>query len=135
MNSRAFFESLWAEPVTAEEEQPPLCRYAASFQPWAQTLVEVTLQRSTTVSINQAKVLLLDKYFEWRAVSPKPHRDKMSGSGHVCLFAVFEAAYRRLKEAELSLTPPQLIAPTPPPSLPAPSPPPPIPGIFLGEEE
>jgi hypothetical protein len=62
MNSRAFFESLWSESVTAEEARLPLCRFAAAFQPWAETLVTPTLQHPTLIGINQAKILLLDKY-------------------------------------------------------------------------
>ena len=137
MSARAFFESLWTEPVAAEEEAPPLCRFAAAYQSWAETLITPTLQPPTLVGINQAKILLLDKYFEWRNIAPRGHRDKVNTTGHICLWHVFEAAYNRLKEAELSLTPPLLFVPAPPPALPAPAPQPPpsIPGIFLGEEE
>jgi hypothetical protein len=137
MNSRAFFESLWTEPMTAEEEQPSLCRFSVPFQQWAETLITPVLQRPTHVGINQAKILLLDKYFEWRNVAPRAHRDKVNTAGHTCLWHVFEAAYNRLKEAELSLTPPMLFVPPPPPALPPPTQPsrPQITGIFLGVEE
>lgn len=136
MNSRAFFESLWSEPVTAEEERPPLCRFAAEFQPWAEALLSNTLGKRSMIGINQAKLLLLDKYFEWRNVAPRGHRDKMSTTGHCCLWHVFEAAYNRLREAELTLTPPILDTPSAS-RLALPSPPPPaqIAGIFIGEEE
>ncbi len=137
MSARAFFESLWTEPGATEEERPILCRFAVAFQPWAETLVRPILQQPTLVGINQAKILLLDKYFEWRNIAPKGHRDKVSGAGHTCLWHVFEAAYTRLKEAELSLTPPMLFVPAPPPMLPASTAPSTqqIAGIFLGEQE
>jgi hypothetical protein len=134
MSTRAFFESLWSEPLTAEEELPSLFRFAAAFQPWAETLITSTLRQPTTVSINQAKILLVDKYFEWRSVAPRGHRDKMNITGHVCIWHVFEAAYNRLREAEITLTPPLLFVPSPP-ALPAPVQPPQIAGIFLGEKE
>lgn len=136
MNGRAFFESLWSEPVTAEEESPPLCRFAAQFQPWADTLVKNALRKPSQIGISQAKLLLLDKYFEWRNVAPRGHRDKMSTTGHYCLWHIFEAAYNRLREAELTLTPPLLYAPPDTPqALPALPSPPQIAGIFIGEEE
>lgn len=137
MSTRAFFESLWAEPMAAEEEIAPLCRFAAAFQPWAETLIRPLLQQPTLIGINQAKILLLDKYFEWRNIAPRGHRDKVTVAGHTCLWHVFEAAYTRLREVELSLTPPMLFVPAPPPALPTPTPPSPpqIAEIFLGEKE
>jgi hypothetical protein len=137
MNARAFFESLWSEPVTAEQEHPPLCRFATQFQGWAEELLSDTLHVPTIVKINQAKILLLDKYFEWRTVAPRGHRDKVSNTGHICIWHVFFAAYNRLREAELGLTPPQVVEPMPPASagsqalLPARQ----VSGIFLAEED
>lgn len=136
MNARAFFESLWSEPAAAEGDGPPLCRFATQFQTWADALLTETLKRQYVVGINQAKISLLDKYFEWRTIVPRAHRDKVSSTGHLCLWHVFEAAYNRLREAELALTPPLLYVPTQP-SLPAPAAPPAkqIPGIFIAEED
>jgi hypothetical protein len=140
MSARAFFESLWSEPAAAEEEPPSLCRFAAQFQTWAEVLLNNALHKPTEVGINQAKILLVDKYFEWRSVAPRAHRDKMSANGHTCLWHVFEAAYLRLREAEIALIPPVVVVSSSPPALPppvvsAPPPPPQIAGIFIGEED
>lgn len=117
--------------------QPDRCNFAQGFFEWANELCANASERKSTVFVNQAKVLLLDKYFEWRAFVPKSHRNRIGGSGHICVFQVFAEAYERLKVLELSITPPMLFLP---PTLPAPSPPqalptPQIAGIFIGEDE
>lgn len=121
-----------------EEAEPTYCVYARKFNLWAEELCAGAVKDPNTrslVVINQAKVLLLDKYMEWRSFVPKKHR-AYTGSYHVCIFHIFVTAYDRLKVVELSLTPPMLFLPAPPPPLappPAPPPPPQIAGVFIGE--
>lgn|GEM_PF-3873397 len=132
------FEGLWHrhefELPPPEEEQPNLCVYARKFNTWAEELCVGAIQTPTVVSINQAKVLLLDKYMEWRSFVPKRHR-LYTGNAHICIFHVFEGAYDRLKVVELSLTPPMLFIPEPPPPPLPPAGPEPVRGVFIGELE
>ena len=132
MNLDASFHVLWHhyDDLEFSGQQPDHCSFAEQFAPWAEELLDRVTDNPGVVSVNQSKVLLLDKYFEWRAVVPKPHRYHLGrGKGHVCIFQVFETAYERLKVLELSLTPPLLFLPGPPPPRPQ------IAGIFIGEEE
>ncbi len=117
------FEELALPPET------PTCSFAQRFAGWVNELFATMITDPTIVSVNQAKILLVDKYFEWRAVVPKSHRARLGKTGHHCLYQVFEQSYERLKVIELSLTPPMLFIPPPP----TPKPPPQIAGIFLGE--
>lgn len=139
------FQGLWNQhefelpQIESEKEEGPLyCVYARKFSLWAEELCVGVINNptgATVVSINQSKVLLVDKYMEWRSFVPKRHR-LYTGNQHVCIFHVFETAYDRLKVVELSLTPPMLFLPAPPPQplAPPPSPPPPqIAGVFIGE--
>ncbi len=139
------FRGLWHHndnhfdlPLQTEKEVPNLCVYARKFSEWAEELCAGAIQGQTIIGINQAKVQLLDKFFEWRTFAPKRHRNYAATGangpiGHTCIFHVFEAAYDRLKVLELSLTPPLLFLPPPTPP-PAPPPPPPqIAGVFIGE--
>ena len=135
MNSREEFNAVWSR-FADFEFQPAvtpgvLCSYAQKFAEWANELLRDTAS-ANVVSVNQAKVLLLDKYFEWHTFVPKNHRRRLDTQGHTCIYQVFKQTYERLKVVELSLTPPLLFLPSPPP---APPPPPQIAGIFLGEDE
>jgi hypothetical protein len=121
------FETIWSrvDEFAVPKEAIKWCPYARKFAEWSATLVS-TSQRPHLVEVNQAKVLLLDKYFEWRSHVPKSHRDRVGPGGHRCIYHVFEQTYEKLKVIELSLTPPLLFLPPPPP------PPPQIAGLFLG---
>ncbi len=137
MSFDASFERLWhSHDFELPEEPPNLCVYAQKFQEWTQDLCIKVAQIPSIVSVNQFKVLLIDKYFEWRSFSPKRHRNYTGTAqgSHTCIFHVFETAYNRLKVVELSLTPPMLFLPPPPVPPPPPAPPVQISGIFLGEE-
>ena len=101
------------------------CPYARKFAEWAASLIQTSTQ-GDLVRVNQAKILLVDKYFEFRSYVPKSHRNRIGSGGHRCIYHVFEQAYENLRLLELSLTPPMLFLPPPPP------PPPQIAGIFLG---
>ena len=121
------FQTIWNRVENFEVPQDAIrwCPYARKFAKWAATLVE-TSNQPRLVAVNQAKVLLLDKYFEWRSYVPKGHRNHVGAGGHRCIYQVLEQTYEKLKVIELSLTPPLLFLPPPPP------PPPQIAGIFLG---
>lgn len=116
-----------------EEERPQgdrsLCLYAEQFLEWAEELC--TAHTSSAVKIAQGKVLLLDKYYDWRNFVPKRHRLHTSGRGHFCIFHVMDYAYRRLRLAELAQTPPMLFVPEKPRS----NPPTMLEGTILGLAE
>jgi hypothetical protein len=124
------FESIWdgIENLAVPKEATKWCPYARQFAEWAANLISES-QRPTLVELNQAKVMLTDRYYEWRSYVPKGHRNRIGPGGHRCIFHVFEQTYQKLKVIELSLTPPPLFLPPPPP------PPPQIPSLFLGLEE
>lgn len=129
------FEELWnrAEEFELPDAEAEICIFARKFSEWTRELCASSTQSASLVAINQAKILLIDKYFEWRSVVPKAHRNRMSGGGHICIFQVFEQAYITLRAVELALTPPMLFIPPPPLPPLSPPPPPQIAGIFLGE--
>ncbi len=141
------FRGLWHRndndfelPTQSGQEGPSLCVYARKFSGWAEELCAGATEDHTLIGINQAKVQLLDKFFEWRTFAPKRHRNYTASNangptGHICIFHVFQAVYERLKVLELSLTPPMLFLPTPPPPPASPPPPPQIAGVFIGELE
>src|SRR3990172_4786725 len=132
-NAGPTFESIWRNLPDFELPGPTMgplqCRYAQEFSGWTEDLLEF-VEEPSVVSVNQAKVLLLDKYFEWRRFVPQSHRRRLGNTGHCCIYQVFASTYDRLKLVELSLTPPMLFLPPPPPP---PPPPPQIAGIFLGQ--
>ncbi len=120
-----------------EEGKRLLCGYAVKFSEWAEELCISAIERSSIVSINQAKVMLLDRYMEWRNFVPRRHRSLTSigANSHTCIFHVFETAYDRLKVVELSLTPPMLFLPPPAPPPRAVTSPLQLAGVFIGEIE
>ncbi len=129
------FESyyeLFAEDQRKGEEQSSLfCPYSRQFQAWVDELLQ-NLSTPSVVQINQAKVLLVDKYFEWKRIVPRTTRNHLGVSGkHYCITNVFEDTYiAKLKAAEIALTPPMLFLP-PPPQPPRPE----YPALAFGEEE
>lgn len=140
MYTRTSFDLLWTRAgeleLPAEQADPEdICVYAAKFSEWTTALCANVTQAPSIVGVNQSKVLLLDKYFEWRNAVPRSHRNRVGKLGHVCLFHMFERAYEHLKVIELALTPPLLFLPSPPPPPPPAPPPPEIAGIFIGELE
>jgi ribosome-associated toxin RatA of RatAB toxin-antitoxin module len=110
-----YFESLWPlDKDSLFEGVEGLCDYAEAFLEWAEEVVADATTDSNLVAVNQAKVRLIDKYFEWRATVPKTHRNRVNDSGHACIFHVFEKTYQVLRATELSLRPPPLYIPEPP---------------------
>lgn len=134
-----WFDDRWDRYTSTEflklerEQDDGYCSYARKLSAWVATLPSITNRKPDIITINQDKVQLLDKFFEWYAYVPKSHREKAGRRcGHTCIFQVFVDAYHTLKVAELSLTPPLLFLPKEPPPPPLPSPPQ-IAGIFLGD--
>lgn len=128
---KPLFDTIWTRFGDFEFAEEPVnfCCYAEEFAEWANGLVATVAQEPSVVSVNQAKLLLQDKWHDWRSIVPKRHRDRLSPKGHTCIFQVYVLAYSQLRVVELSLTPPLLFLPPPPPQ------PPEIAGIFLGEEK
>ncbi len=114
MNIEEVTADLWGD--FSPQTPPTYCAYAAKFKQWSETLCTSVGEAvrydnaRAAVAINQGKVLLVDKYFEWRAAAPKSHRNR-TAEGHTCLFHVFDETYRTLRAIELSLTPPLLFLP------------------------
>jgi len=136
MNYDRNFHELWNQAeFEVPEHSEPLCSYAEYFSEYAaQVVADVEAHRSL-ISVNQGVLRMTHKYFDWRTVVPKSHRNRIGDTGHRCIFHVFEAAYLKLKMLELALQPPAL-SPPPPPPPPPPSPRPlQIAGIFLGEDD
>jgi hypothetical protein len=138
MDPEVRFDTIWGRFADLEFKAPTAlpshCPYAQTFSEWVEELLG-DLAPPSIVTVNQAKVQLLDKFFEWRKFVPKSHERHLGRVGHVCIYQVFVQAYERLKVIELALTPPMLFIPPPPPPPPLPPPPPQIAGIFLGEDE
>ena len=114
----------------AEPEDDTICIYALSFQKWIDELANL-MDHSNAVAVNQAKILLTDKYFDWERLVPQTHRQRLGVHGHTCIYQVFKLAYDKIRILELSIVPPPLyLPPQPPPTIPKP---PNIAGIFIGE--
>jgi hypothetical protein len=116
---QAAFDQIWGcvtefKPKAAATKQR--CIYAQHFGSWTEVLYQEEAQAPTLMGIHQKMLMLTLKYFEWRAVVPKAHRDHISERRHICIFSIFERMFHQLKVLELSLNPPLLLPPPPPPS-------------------
>ena len=78
MNLNPRFETIWdrIDDFAVPEEAIKWCPYARKFAEWAATLIS-TSEQPNLIEVNQAKVLLLDRYFEWRSHVPKSHRSRV----------------------------------------------------------
>ena len=126
------FLSIWnsfGELKIPEKQEYTICMYALRFQGWVEELLGVLKDRNI-VRINQLKISLTDRFFEWQRWVPQAHRQRMGIHGHTCVFQVFESAYEKLRFVELDLKPPMVYIPQPPPTPPKPHN---ITGITLGE--
>lgn len=121
MNYEDRFLSIWnsiGKLEIPEKQEYTICLYALRFQSWVDDLLEVLKDRDI-VRINQVKILLTDRFFEWQRWVPQAHRQRMGIHGHTCVFQVFETAYEKLRFVELGITPPMVFIPKqPPPSRP-----------------
>lgn len=108
------------------------CEFARSFMGWGDQLFN-DKKEYTLISINQAKIHLIDKFFEWYWYLPRSHRIRLNPKRHICIFQVLVTLYQRLKVIELAITPPLMFVPPEPPPmkiLPRPT----LGAIFLGED-
>ena len=110
-----------------------LCDAARLFAEWSDALCLQVLEDPTLVSVNQKKVQLQDKYWEWVSLVPKEHKHRVGPNGHTCIYHVYAHTYEKLRTVEVGLSPPRLFEPPPPPSLPPPPPPLEIQGLYMGE--
>lgn len=102
-------EDIWHsfDDFEVPEDRPQPCRHAEEFALWADELLERT-DMSNQISVNQAKVQLLDKYFDFFALVPKSHRYCVGTRSHICIFHVFKLVGDLLQAAELKLHKPEL---------------------------
>ena len=63
------FTELYPDDDDGFEEGRPLCAYAAQFRQWADQLCAEHC--GSVLEIAQAKVLLLDKYLDWKNFVPR----------------------------------------------------------------
>jgi hypothetical protein len=133
------FAALWRQhEFDVPQVTDDRCVYAKHFAEWASQIIANVEQIATVVAVNQGVLRVTYKYFEWRTVVPKYHRNRIGEMGHTCIFHVFEAAFLKLRIIELAIQPPPILPPTLPPPPPTPPPPPAplqIAGIFLGDDE
>ena len=84
MSLQTSFDELWNGKAPSKE--PSLCSFAASFSEWADALLDRTLNDPDVVAINQAKVLLLDRFFDYQNYVPRKHRTGGNpNGGHTCI--------------------------------------------------
>ena len=138
MNDEKSFRALWEQQEFEVPDAPDdLCEYAKQFAAWVAQVIADVEKNPSLVAVNHAFLYLVHKYFEWRVVVPRNHRNRM-GVGHTCIFHVFEAGYMKLRVIQLALQPPPLtmtVSAPPAPSTPPPIPPLQIAGIFFGEDD
>ena len=138
MNRERPFRVLWEQQEFEVPDAPAdLCVYAQQYEAWMAQLIADVDKARTLGAVNVAFLHALHKYFEWRVVVPKSHRNRIGEMGHTCLFHVLEAGYIKLRTIQLSLQPPPITIPSPPapPQLPPAPPPLQISGIFVGEDD
>jgi hypothetical protein len=124
-------------PVRPRETEPRRCCEAAGrLGALTNELVDwLGRGRLDEIRINQAKLLLLDRYIAERNGSPAAHRDRVVGEdGQTCVYGQFLTGYHRLHEIEMDRFPPPLSKPVKPKSEPAPAPPQPA-GTWFAVED
>ena len=85
-------DSIWDRHRDFEfsERAPDFCSWAELFNGFATVLVDEVSQDPTIFSVNQARILLLDKYFYFYASVSRLHQDHICiRNGHVCIYQVF----------------------------------------------
>lgn len=130
------FDTIWNSPNfrwEIPEEQDDICIYARSFSADIEHMCRDAISNPSHISTNQAIVIVVKKFMEYRTLVPKSHRNRISEHGHFCIFHAFERAVQTLLLLQMRLAPPIFFEP-PPPTPPLPPPQlPQIMGITLGE--
>lgn len=112
------------------EDGPDYCEFAYDFARWSEELFDQVLAKPSVIAVNQAKVLLLDKYYMWFNSIPRRHSSMTGRLSHICVDVVFDEGYRRLRRLELRLAPPPIEAVR---KAPAPEPTVPLLGVRFGD--
>jgi hypothetical protein len=110
----------------AKVNAPYMPESLAQFAAWTQQLLAKVQADMTLTAIQSAKVLLLDRFMQWQADTPKKHRLKHGTAEEPTLWYVFEMTYDKLREMELTLVP--VLQPTNAPEEIGPV------GILIGEQ-
>ena len=89
---------------TMFEGDRTLCDHAKEFLSWIEPVISSAKatsgsSREKVIAVRQAKLALLDRYFQHRNSVPKEHRNKIGDKRHTCIFAVFDKAYEVLRQA------------------------------------
>lgn len=105
----------------AEDEQDEaLANYCAdglAFHRYTEDVLTRYVRGSTDiVRIAQAKVLVLDRYLEFRVYASKSHKDKLGDKGHVCLYQVLIQGMHEIRAKQLTLEPPEVLMVPPKPA-------------------
>jgi hypothetical protein len=113
-------------PIRPRDHEPRHCCEAAARLAAFNEAQAAWLKRGAIneVRINQAKLLLLERYMAERNGSPAAHRDRVTGEdGQPCVYGQFLAGYHRLHTLHMETFPPQLNPPgkPKPPSAPTPT--------------
>lgn len=135
MSNQLPFTELWdhQEFHLPDEEQVKICSSARKFGEWCDPLINEAVRQKDPIALNQAKIHLVDRYFNWRGSVTKSHRELVRDENHICIWHIFERAYQQIRAAELVLTPPQLFVPEPAQSSRLPTVIKEPTGIYLGE--
>jgi hypothetical protein len=114
------FHTIWdnVQVFTVDKDNPAaektyICGYAQEFASWVDQWI-CSNQELNLIQLNQLKVILLDKYLEWRSFVPKIHQEHVGGRGHHCIYHIFIRACEHLKVEELRMQKPMLFIPPPP---------------------
>jgi hypothetical protein len=100
------------EDISFYQVRALTCRWAAEFEEWAVQHVQTVLRDSTIERINQGKLVLLDKYYEWRSSTPPNHKAQNGKRGkHRCLLDVMDDIYGVLNRTSRRISPPVLTRP------------------------
>lgn len=95
-------------------ETPKSCKYGKEMDKWALETFDSVLKYPDVISINQSKLRLLDRYFDYYASIPKAHKECTGERSHLCIYHVFRHYYNQLKLCELRINPPLLFIPPEP---------------------
>ena len=136
MNNEPIFINIWRRYEGFEFAEPtvPYCQFAEAFSNWAESALHIG-SNASLVQLNQSKILLIDRYFDFFSIVPKDHRYYFNPKSHICIYQVFMEYYRRIRTRELSISPPRIYEPLPPPPPPPPRPPVVFEGIVFAEDE
>jgi hypothetical protein len=136
--AREFKDFTLGEGMADEPAEPfaNYCEDAKALWRYTDDVLNRYVRGSTDlIRLAQAKVLLVDRYLDFRAYAAKVHRDKVGEKGHICLYQVWIAGLHEVRTAQLKLDPPEVLIvppksePTPPAGAYALLPP----AVFLGE--